>query len=67
MTVGAKALPLQQFLEQLQRGCFVPPRLDQHIEHFAFAVDGPVGRKSPIGRFRLMKPGAKLSRWAHKI
>jgi hypothetical protein len=25
-------LPLQQFLDQLQRGCFVPPWLDQHIE-----------------------------------
>ena len=46
-----KALPLQQFLDQLQRGCFIPPRLDQHIEHFAFTVDRP-----PCAGLRLRPP-----------
>jgi hypothetical protein len=36
-----EALPLQQFPEQLKRGRLVPPRLDQHIEDLAFAVDRP--------------------------
>jgi putative transposase len=34
------ALALQQFPEQLQRGVLVSALLNQHVEHFAFVVDG---------------------------
>ena len=38
--VWDKAIILQKFAHQFQRGTLVPPPLDQHVEHFALGVDG---------------------------
>jgi len=40
-------LVLQQFPEQSQRCLLVPPLVHQHIEDFAFVVDGPPQVHSP--------------------
>jgi hypothetical protein len=36
-----KSVFLQKLVHQSQRRILVPPALDQHVEHFAFGVDGP--------------------------
>ena len=38
--VWDKAKFLQKPAHEFQSGTLVPPALDQHIEHFAFRVDG---------------------------
>jgi hypothetical protein len=38
--VWDKAIFLQQLAHQFKRRPFVPPSLDQHVEHFALGVDG---------------------------
>src|ERR1700675_3746225 len=38
--VWDKAIFIQQLAHQFKRRPFVPPRLDQHVEHFALGVDG---------------------------
>ena len=39
-SIGNEAVFLQKFSHQFQRGMLVSPGLDQHIEDFAFGVNG---------------------------
>ena len=39
-SIGNETVFLKQLAHELQRGMFVPFRLDQHIEDLAFGVDG---------------------------
>ena len=47
ITGRGKSLLLKQFPQEFQRGGFVAPSLNQYIENFAFAVDGPPHMHSP--------------------
>src|SRR5271157_1510110 len=45
-----ESMLLKQFPHEFQRGSLVAPSLDQHIENFAFAVDGPPHIRSPAAQ-----------------